>query len=131
MNRGYEQNISNRRGIGGKGSERRRFLCYCLYAFGIPILFVTLVYIFETTELVPAAYRPLIGDDKCWVKESQELVFVYIPILILLLLNTTFYSITAYKIYQVRKETKLVRKGDSSRHSKIDLDKTRFAFNGK
>lgn len=126
MNRGYEQNISNRRGIGAKGSERRRFLCYSLYAFGIPTSLVTLIYVFEKAEIIPKEFRPVIGVERCWVQKSQEFVYVYFPILILLLLNTFFYSITAYKIYQVRKETSVVRKGDNSRHSKIDLDKARL-----
>lgn len=126
MSRKYERNISNRRGIGGKGSERRRYLCYALYAFGFPILFGIMIYTFDNGGILKKNWRPDMGVEKCGVQGSTEAFYVYVPIICLLLLNVAFYSITAHKIYSVRKETKLVRKGDSTRHSNIDLDKARL-----
>lgn len=76
---------------------------------------------------IPEALRSQMGESRCWIAGTKEveLIYIYIPIASLLVLNTIFYSITAYKILRVQKETSMVRKGDSGRHSNNDLDKAR------
>lgn len=65
---------------------------------------------------------------RCWIQEVRvvELIYMYIPISIILLVNITLYSITAYKIYKVQRETSTIRNGDSQKHSKSDADKDRY-----
>jgi len=114
-------------GIRGRGSDRRRFLLYCLYAFGVPLLITGIIILIDLNEFVPRHLKPAIGTNSCMVQNSRmvQMIYVYIPISIILIINIVFYSITAYKIYRVRKETSVVRKGDSQKHSKTDNDKDR------
>lgn len=83
----------------------------------------------DSATFIPDGLKSHIGRDRCWIVRSRtiELIYVYIPIGLILVLNIFFYSITAYKIYQVRKETSIVANEDN-RHSKADLDKARLVF---
>ncbi|CAO1406462.1 unnamed protein product [Diamesa serratosioi] len=115
------------RGRGGN-AERKRFINYCLYAFGVPLLFTCTLAFMDNSGWVGKAYRPQMGIERCWMKNSRwiEFFYIYLPISIILCTNITLYSITAYRIYKVQQETSVVRKGDSQRHSNINADKDRF-----
>lgn len=128
LNRRYELTFINRRSCGLVGSERRRFLFYCLYAFGGSIAVTGLVYLGDNTDWLPDDLKVQMASGRCWIKHSAKIEFfyVYLPITLVLVFNTFFYSITAYKIYRVQKETSIFRQGDSGRHSKIDSDKARL-----
>lgn len=114
------------RGRGGN-AERKRFINYCLYAFGLPLLFTLTLALLDNVEWVNDALRPKIGFERCWFRKDRyvEFAYVYLPISIILCTNITLYAITAYRIYRVQKETSVVRKGDSQRHSNINADKDR------
>lgn len=115
-------------GMRAHGSDRKRFFFYSLYASGVPIIFTLIVYVIDSTEFVPLRFRPQIGEKRCWIIESKtvEAIYVYIPISIILIINIVLYSVTAYTIYRVQKETAIVRRGESQRHSKMDADKDKF-----
>lgn len=116
-----------RGGIRGRGGERKRFVFYCLYAFGVPLILTGLVYLVDAFEIFPAEYRPLMGLKRCWIQQNRlvEAIYIYTPISIILIINIALYSVTAYKIYQVQKETSVIRNGESQKHTKIDADKDR------
>lgn len=116
-----------RSGIRGRGGDRKRFLMYCVYAFGVPILLTCCLYLIDISSL-DKELRPLMGIKRCWIQHSRlvELIYIYTPISIILIVNIILYSITAYKIFQVQKETSVIRNGDSQRHSRIDADKDRY-----
>lgn len=114
-------------GIRGRGSDRKRFALYCLYAFGVPLFLTSILFIIDFTELLPRDYRPLMGITRCWIQNNRfvEAIYTYTPISLILLVNVALYSVTALKIYKVQKETSVVRTGDSQKHSKVDADKDR------
>lgn len=114
-------------GIRGRGSDRKRFLLYCLYAFGVPMLLTSILFIVDSIDLVPHEWRPLMGITRCWLQNNRhvEAIYLYFPICVILIVNVTLYSVTALKIYKVQKETSVVRSGDSQKHSKVDADKDR------
>lgn len=114
-----------------RGGDKKKFLFYCLYAFGVPLIFTTLVFLFDTLNLFSEEYQPQIGIGRCWIQDFKlvEAIFVYIPISIILAVNIAFYSITAYKIFKVQKETSVIRNGESQRHGKNDSDKDRRVEN--
>ena len=118
---------SHRRSCGVKRSDKRRFLLYCIYAFGVPALMTLLIFLAGHYTIFPEAYRIGIGKTNCFIKNDTMGIYLIRPISIILLLNISLYSITAYKIYQVQKEISVVQKGDSERHSKINLNKARYA----
>lgn len=102
---------------------------YCVYAFGIPIFLTTVVYFID--NYVPndpfEDYKPLIGLKRCWIQGNRvvEAIYLYTPISVILTINIALYSITAYKIYKVQRETSVIRNGESQKHSKVDADKDR------
>ena len=111
-----------------RGGEQKKFLFYCLYAFGVPVLLTALVFLIDNTGLFSEQFQPQIGFAHCWIQSVPlvEAIYVYIPISIIFSVNIVFYSITAYKIFTVQKETAIVRSGESQRHAKGDADKDRF-----
>lgn len=118
-------------GMRQRSSGKTRFICYCCYAFGIPILFTLCIFLIDEYELLPLKYRPSIGSDRCWVRPAKriEMIYVFIPITIILAINIIFYSVTAYTIYRIQKETAVLFKSDDSRiHSKINKNKETFMF---
>lgn len=69
------------------------------------------------------------GIKRCWIQKNRivEAIYVYTPISIIMIVNVVLYSITAYTIYKVQRETSVIRNGDSQRHSTVDSDKDRWA----
>lgn len=116
-----------RGGIRGRGGDRKRFIFYCLYAFGVPFILTGLLYLVDNLSFIPDVMKPLMGIQRCWIQNNRlvEAVYIYLPISVILMANIIMYSITAYKIYQVQKETSVIRTGESQKHSKIDADKDR------
>lgn len=114
----------------GKGGERKRFLVYCLYAFGGPAVLTLSVYLIDHISSIPKYFKPLMGISRCWIQDNRmvEAIFIYLPISIILVVNIVLYSVTAFKIYKVQKETSVIRNGESQKHSKIDADKDRWGF---
>lgn len=119
--------LSMSRRIRGQSSrKRKRFLCYCLYAFGGPLLIILLVLFIDMSKFVPNKYKIGISRAKdesietCFVAGSPiaEMIYVYIPISCMLVVNAAFYSITAYKIRRVQMEINSMRNCDSERHSR-------------
>jgi G protein-coupled receptor Mth (Methuselah protein) len=115
-------------GMKTHGSDRKRFLGYCLYAFGVPLMIISLIFLIDSTEFIPKDYRPEIGIFRCYIKSSKlvESIYVYIPISTILIVNIVLYSITALTIYRVKKETAVIRSGDNQRHAKVESDKDKF-----
>lgn len=115
----------------GRGNEHKRFIWFCLYAFGVPAIIITLTLSVDFTDLISEKYRPQFGYESCWIKDDKlvEGIFVIAPISIIIIFNVVLYSVTAFKINRVQQETKVVRKGESQKHSKDQADKARYFFN--
>lgn len=98
-----------------------------MYATIIPVLISTMVYIIDIYKLVPDNLLPKIGIKRCWMQNERivEAIYVYFPISIIMTINIVLYSITAYKIWRVQKETSVIRHGDSQKHSKLEADTDR------
>lgn len=126
MNQLIKLIIFNRGGISrGRGGDSKRFLYYCIYAFGLSILLTSLVYLIDVMDLVPDRFLPMIGLKRCWMQNSRwvEAFYVYTPISIIMLINIILYSITAYRIFRVHQETSVIRTGESQKHSEADTDR--------
>lgn len=110
-------------------SRRTTFLWYCAYALGIPALISLIVFLSDYTSFIPEEYKSRIGSNQCFIRWSttriEELIYVYLPISFLLAINTFFYTITAHKIYQVQKETSIVKSDNNARHGRDDMDRAR------
>jgi hypothetical protein len=109
-----------RKGI--RTEDNRQFLNYCAYAFGIPVLISITNFILNNFELIPDSINNGIGHETCSIPQKRhDLLWIYIygPIMVMLIVNITFYAITAWKILYVQKETSKICKATSSqKHSK-------------
>lgn len=45
--------------------DRKRFLLYSLYGWGLPILIISIIAVFKHCNFVSKAFQPLFGDAKC------------------------------------------------------------------
>lgn len=105
-----------------KKNDRRRFLNYSLYAFGLPLLTSMLVFILDETNFIPSEYKIGMGKNSCSVGNT---FYLLTPISFVIAINILFYSVTAIKIYKVQKEIAWVHKGDNAKHSSVDRNKMR------
>ncbi|KAG5672361.1 hypothetical protein PVAND_002494 [Polypedilum vanderplanki] len=112
----------------GRGSDQKKFLLYSLYAFGSAFSITFLVFIIDTFELVHQDYLPEFGQHNCWIKHERkiEMIYVYAPITIIIIVNIILYSWTAFKIFKVQKETSVIRNTESRKHSKVEADTDRY-----
>ncbi|KAG5681355.1 hypothetical protein PVAND_010799 [Polypedilum vanderplanki] len=120
----------------GKGikKDESKFYLYCGFAIGFPIFLASIACILNEFEVLHNDYSTKIGTSSCTVTHdlddegeiirTRQLIYIYAPTIIFIVINTIFYSITAYKIYRVQKETSIVKRGESSRHAK--KEKARF-----
>jgi G protein-coupled receptor Mth (Methuselah protein) len=101
---------------------------YSIYAFGIPFILTSIVFTIDHFQLVSIDYWPAMGIKRCWLAKGRwiEFIYVYIPISIIIVINIALYSVTAYKIWRVHKETSVIHHGDSHRHSKSDAETDRW-----
>lgn len=58
--------VNSSRGVG----ERKRFIFYSLYAFGVPLLFTMIVAFMDNMDFVPDNLRPKMGTDRCLIKSK-------------------------------------------------------------
>ncbi|XP_035786266.1 G-protein coupled receptor Mth2-like isoform X2 [Anopheles albimanus] len=112
----------------GRTSERRKFLYYSVYAWGTPLLCVSLVLLLDHTEFIRYNLRPNIGKEGCFLKEEMltQFLYLYLPLLLLVAANIYFFAITAIRIYQAEKTNVLMMNGNSRRHTKYEKDRNRF-----
>ncbi|XP_049545933.1 probable G-protein coupled receptor Mth-like 10 isoform X2 [Anopheles darlingi] len=55
-------------GSHGRTTERTKFLYYSLYAWGVPLLFLSLILLFDHTDLISYNHRPNVGEEVCFLK---------------------------------------------------------------
>lgn len=83
----------------------RRFIFYCLYAFGFPLLLNLVIFIIHTYDLIPSDYQHKIGQDMCLSSSAMldSFIYTYLPMIYTLILNTILFSLTGYEINKMKK----------------------------
>lgn len=106
-----------------------RFLCYCLYGFGVPVLIISFMFATDELDFVPDEFKVKMGQERCWIRKEGaqliELLYVYIPMAMVLIFNSIFYIITACKIYRVQNDASISRKADRISRAKINRERDR------
>lgn len=68
------------------------------------------------------------GVETCWFKyhddSKSQMIFLYVPLALILVLNISSYSFTAFKIKKIQNETAMIREPNSKRHS-MEKEKNR------
>ncbi|XP_012531906.1 G-protein coupled receptor Mth [Monomorium pharaonis] len=93
-----------------KRKHIKRILLYCLYAWGMSFLLSILVIVANNTDILPDYLQPNICSIFCWFTEEQdsysELIFFFIPMVILLISNVVFITLTSMSCNKMEAEFK-------------------------
>jgi hypothetical protein len=111
----------------------KKFIRYCIYAFGLPVAMVALVATLNDLEVIPAKWGTGIGSLSCAISDPvvsdvtqadlvqsrwNQWIYQYGPIALLLAANTGFFATTAHNIYDVQNQVKRFTQGERSKHTK-------------
>ncbi|EDS40050.1 conserved hypothetical protein [Culex quinquefasciatus] len=104
-----------------KRDERKRFLKYSLYAWGCPMILLGLIVLIENTSFVPEDFRPQIAADHCYFGGlTAAAIYLYSLMTVLVLVNISFFVMTAIRILRVQRATDVALQHGSRRHSSVE-----------
>ncbi|CAH0558234.1 unnamed protein product [Brassicogethes aeneus] len=108
--------FSGRRGFNGmRYKNSKRFIAYSAYAILAPSVLILIVFVINTIVDPEKSYYPGIGGYYCFLQKGLPyLLYLHGPMAILLIMNTTFFVVTAFKIRKVKQETTMLKKGDNT-----------------
>ncbi|XP_022918967.2 G-protein coupled receptor Mth-like [Onthophagus taurus] len=116
-------------------NERRKLICYHIYAWILPILLVLFGIIAFRSEDVPTHLKPIIDERYCFMETNAHannyayFIFFAIPALMYILANSVLFTKTIRYIIQVKKDIRNVIKHNfSERQRRFSLDKERVAM---
>lgn len=117
-------------GSRGRTSERRKFLYYSLYAWGVPLALLAFALLADHTDFMHEKLRPQFGHERCLFSGERVIgfVYMYLPLALLLAANVFFFAMTAFRIYRVQQSTATALSGDSRRHTKYEKERYRFSL---
>nr|AAK97897.1 G protein-coupled receptor protein [Drosophila yakuba] len=119
-------NFRGTRGI-NRFQEKKRFLFYSLYSWGIAVVFLAFTYIAQELTNLPAYLKPGIGDGVyCWLDMSNwaAMIYFYGPILVIVVANTIMFIMTAIKIHGVQREmARIIASENSTKNLRTEKDK--------
>ncbi|KAL3275853.1 hypothetical protein HHI36_020594 [Cryptolaemus montrouzieri] len=110
------------RGVPGvRSSERKRFLLYCLYAWGMSFLIVVITFLINTFGNQFQWFYPGVSVGQCFIRNGMpQLLYFYGPMGLIIIFNVVLFTMTALKIRQVKKDTAMLKHSESKRHSDDD-----------
>lgn len=136
-------------------TERKRFLLYMLYAWGVSLFLTFVVFIVDITPIFKSSdLRPSIGDPTCFLKRNtsknthaiqyktkimafmfisfvgtllSQFIYFYLPLFIICTVNLTFFILTAMRILRAQQDLKKATSNEeSTRHrNKLNSNKDR------
>lgn len=54
--------------VGSKSAETKRFLYYCVYAWGTPLILVLIVFLMNNTSNQNSIFHPKLGIGRCFLE---------------------------------------------------------------
>nr|QZD25055.1 GPCR22 [Spodoptera exigua] len=90
--------------------ERFKFMMYCLYAWGLPLAMTICLGVLNTVDMkhLPWFVTPHIPIHGCFIEGGEKLLYLYMPMLILILCNWIFYILTAFNIWRLSRGTAML-----------------------
>ncbi|CAH0691997.1 unnamed protein product [Spodoptera exigua] len=86
-----------------------KFTFYCLYALGLPLVMTFALGMLnlykENMKRYPWIIIPHIPEDGCFLLDSVKMLYLYTPMVILIIINWTFYIMTVFNIWRWKKGT--------------------------
>ncbi|XP_045461967.1 G-protein coupled receptor Mth2-like isoform X8 [Harmonia axyridis] len=107
-----------RGGPGIRSSEWKRFLIYCIYAWGMSLLIVFITFMINTYVNPISIFHPGVAIGQCFIRDGLPmLLYFYGPMGILIISNVLLFALTALRIRKVKKDTAMLKHSGSKRHS--------------
>ncbi|VVC91264.1 unnamed protein product [Leptidea sinapis] len=103
--RGYAKNRQiHRRG------ETKKFIRYCYYGWGLPLFMASFLMIINAMDMrdVPWFITPHIPSSGCFLRDIQQLFYMYIPMTFFIFINCVFFVMTALKIVEAMKGSEIL-----------------------
>ncbi|KAL4716664.1 hypothetical protein ACJJTC_004783 [Scirpophaga incertulas] len=92
-----------------------KFKVYCMYSFGIAVVLTIILGLLNNwTDEEPAFIRMQIPSEGCFIEGKAKWVYLYLPMLIMILANWLFYALTAFNIWRLYRGTNLLNSTDSA-----------------
>ncbi|KAI5635792.1 7 transmembrane receptor (Secretin family) domain-containing protein [Phthorimaea operculella] len=111
-----------------KLSTQARFCAYALYAFGVPAILTVVMGGLEFSGLPAHFMMPNIRSHGCFLHGTSRLVYLYGPIVLVVVSNMIFYVLTALKITQIKRQTSVLKSKDSTTHDQRSNDQQRLVL---
>lgn len=143
-------NFRGTRGI-NRFQEKKRFLIYSLYAWGIPVPFLVFTWYAQEVADIPEYFKPGIGGGEyCWldseycavccllwklklnsccfffitVRTWSAMIYFFGPIVLIIMANSVMFVLTAMKIHKVQREmARIMAREDSTKNLRTEKDK--------
>ncbi|PSN54243.1 hypothetical protein C0J52_09245 [Blattella germanica] len=119
-----------------KQREKRRFLMYSVYAWGVPSALTILTVLIDIIDdLAPVEIKPDMGSDHCWFSSETYgiVVFFFVPVFPMIMCNVILFVLTARSCSKVKAEIHRMQQnslGDRCKR-RYQADKTKMVMNGK
>lgn len=100
--RGYAKARSiHRRG------EIFKFQMYCLYGFGVPLVLTILLAVMHFVDFSdqPWIIKPQLVRYGCFMGGPEKMLYLYVPMLILIMCNWMFFLMTAFNVWRLSRGT--------------------------
>lgn len=119
-------NFRGTRGI-NRFQEKKRFLFYSMYSWGFALMFLIFTVVAQEYTDWPESIKPGIGGGQfCWLDMTNWSAMLYFfgPILIIIVVNTVMFVMTAFKIHGVQREmARIIAREDSTKNLRTEKDK--------
>ncbi|XP_053955616.1 G-protein coupled receptor Mth2-like isoform X3 [Anastrepha ludens] len=119
-------NFRGTRGI-NRFQEKKRFLIYSLYAWGIPVPFLMFTWYAQEIADIPEYLKPGIGGGEfCWLdmRTWSTMIYFFGPIVLIIMANSVMFVLTALKIHRVQREmARIMAREDSTKNLRTEKDK--------
>ncbi|XP_020714444.1 G-protein coupled receptor Mth2 isoform X2 [Ceratitis capitata] len=119
-------NFRGTRGI-NRFQEKKRFLIYSLYAWGIPVPFLVFTWYAQEVADIPDYFKPGIGGGEyCWLdmRTWSAMIYFFGPIVLIIMANSVMFVLTAMKIHKVQREmARIMAREDSTKNLRTEKDK--------
>ncbi|PSN29392.1 G-protein coupled receptor Mth2 [Blattella germanica] len=101
---------------------------YSCYAWGAPLVMLGVTLFMDLLPDIPDDFiKPEFGVEKCWFRGDKALLaYFFGPIGVIVLCNIVLFIATAFRIVHLKRETKMLKGGESKRH---DEEANRQRFN--
>ncbi|CAB3249078.1 unnamed protein product [Arctia plantaginis] len=89
-----------------KNTERKQYLIYSCYAWGLTLLFLTVTVITNVVE--GDHWKPGFGSNSCWFSgRSETWIFFYGPIAVLITANIILFGLSSYNLLRETRKFQL------------------------